>query len=249
MKNNVIIKKQQLDEAYKTLESAYKKSDFLLMTTSLDVICRFVLKKRDFVFQCMYVLVQNGYYKEVQNMIKNIQLFLKSEEIYVQTLNKAIQNQYQAAKFTIEEQEEYSSAIYYGRINYQTKNYLAAYENYKKGFEKTKHPIFLYYLGKILYKQGEYHKAKEYLVEYINVGDEKLEKAYLYLGGIEYKSGNYNLAQRYLNFSNRINKLRISDFVIDEFEILKNEIPEKEDIDVLKRKRQNIEMKAKTFQK
>lgn len=85
----------------------------------------------------------------------------------------------------------YLLAIKYGRKFLNESDFESAYDIFSLGKAKTKHPVFNYYIGKTLYKQGRYKSAKYYLTKYREFGGEKTMKTLLYLGAIAEKRGNY----------------------------------------------------------
>lgn len=55
---------------------------------------------------------------------------------------------------------------------------------YREAYEQTKHPVFEYYIGKTLYKQGKVEEGKKYLLRYAEHGGEKLVQCLLFLARI-----------------------------------------------------------------
>ena len=62
--------------------------------------------------------------------------------------------------------------------------YEDAYDTFLAGYYITQSPIFLYYLGKTLYKSERFNDAEEMFLEYVKVGGVKSAKAYIYLRNI-----------------------------------------------------------------
>lgn len=59
--------------------------------------------------------------------------------------------------------------------------YELVYDLCEWGYYVSQLPIFLYYEGKCFYKCQMYDVASELLLKYVNLGSEKVSKAYLYL--------------------------------------------------------------------
>lgn len=189
--------KSNLNNAYLNLEKAFAKNDSESMCNSLKVITKYPLRKRDFVFQCLYKLTRNGYYKDVEQMLPNIKLVLKSEKIYMFTLRNAIQNNEKLANLSDVKRGDYYFTLHYGKMYDKKYDYANSFFWYKRGYEITKQPIFLYYLGKESYKLKNFKEAEDYFHEYIQVGDTKLEKAYFYLAGIANMKQDLKSMKRY----------------------------------------------------
>ena len=230
------IKKQTLDVAYKNLETAYNEKNYFSMLSCLNIILKYTLQKRDFVFHCLYVLAKNDYHKEVKKLLPMIKLIRKNEQPYLQIIENTIANREIFLAFTKEQKEAYNTAIEKARRCYQIQNLTDAYEIYKEGYEKTHHPIFLYYLGKIMYKKDNFNEAMNYLFEYIKLGDEKVSKAYLFLIAMYCKKWDYKTAQKYVYMYDIAGKL-----FLNSIEITGVYDKDDEEIDVLKLKIQNIE--------
>lgn len=84
-----------------------------------------------------------------------------------------------------EQKEAYTKAIRKGREYYRANNLPTAYDYYTYGKHTTNHPIFDYYIGKILYKAKNKDEAYKYFKFYIENGGKKYLKALLYLAVIE----------------------------------------------------------------
>ena len=80
-----------------------------------------------------------------------------------------------------EQKEVYVKAITKGREQYHNNNLSTAYDYYTYGKYITNHPIFDYYIGKILYKNKNKDEAYKCFKNYIENGGEKYLKALLYL--------------------------------------------------------------------
>ena len=85
----------------------------------------------------------------------------------------------------IEQKEAYTKAITKGREYYHANNLSTAYNYYTYGKYITNHPIFDYYIGKILFKSQKQDEAYKYFKIYIKNGGEKYLKALLYLAATE----------------------------------------------------------------
>ena len=115
-----------------------------------------------------------------------------------------------------EQKEIYAKAITKGREQYHDNNLSAAYDYYAYGKYITNHPIFDYYIGKILYKYKNNDEAYKYFKVYIEKGGEKYLKALLYLAAIEVSNKKIKSAKKIRD----LQQLIINTFNID-FEVIK----------------------------
>lgn len=115
-----------------------------------------------------------------------------------------------------EQKEAYAKAITKGREQYHDNNLSTAYDYYTYGKYITNHPIFDYYIGKILYKNENKDEAYKYFKNYIENGGEKYLKVLLYLGVIEGSNKKIKSAKKIRD----LQKLIIDTFNID-FEDIK----------------------------
>lgn len=91
-----------------------------------------------------------------------------------------------------------------GRDFYESGDLERAYYHYEFAKEEIGHPIFDYYLGKMLYKQGKYLEALPYFQEYLSHGGKKLPDCLLYLIKIFTRQGQYKKANK---LSSKVQKL------------------------------------------
>lgn len=212
-------RKELLESAYHMLEVSYKNQNFLLMYGYLSIICNYNLEKRDFVFHCLYLLAKHNYHEEAKYLLSNINLVLRKERKYIEIIKNAIRNQETYCALTEEQKKEYEKAIYYGSLTYQNQDYDIAYAYFIRGFEVTNHPIFKYYIGKVLYKKKEFLAARNYFLQYIEKGEEKGAKAYLYLASIAFEeTGKSHEAYKYKKEFEVFNKFLFNNFEFKYFE-------------------------------
>lgn len=84
-------------------------------------------------------------------------------------------------ELTTDKKRQYHCLKILGNDFYHLGDYERAFFHYKLAKDITEHPIFDYYLGKMLYKQRKYQEALSYFQEYFSHGGEKLEKCLLYM--------------------------------------------------------------------
>lgn len=229
-----------LNDYYDKLGIAYEENNYQEMLDNLAIITRCSLKKIDFVYKCLYKLIKNNFHSEVKLLLDKLFVF-KKDKIKFDILQNAIKNQENYQSLTTEQQGVYRTAISYGHYYYETRDLLMAYNIYEWGYYITEQPIFLYYIGKMLFKNKNYQEAEIYLRKYVKVGDSKLSKAYLYILALEKIKRRYNEAKRYTVYVSEANKLYGEDFEIEEI-YTKDDI---DNIDILKLKLQNRDLRKK----
>lgn len=169
-----------LDELHSDLELCIKLKEYDKALKIINLIPPLKIKRQDLVFNALFELINNGYYKELESYVNRI-FFLKSQSDIERILKNAIENQKNFDKLNDEQKEIYNNSIIVGRKNYESNNLEDAYYTYEYGYEETKQPIFLYYMGKMLYKLGKKEEAMKYFNSYVKVGHSKVNKAYLYI--------------------------------------------------------------------
>ena len=222
---------------YKRLEEAYNNGNCKEIIECLEVITKKVYKREDLVFKSIYMIIQNGYYEEARVFL-NQRIVLKKNEFKINLLKKSIVNEENFSYLNDDEKEVFYSAIELGGKSYRNFDVFTAYDYYLWGLYYTSQPIFLYYIGKMLYKNKKFDEAEKLLLEYVEVGSSKISKAYLYLSCIAKKRHNFLLAEKYSNLCNMADEV-----YGEEFELLEYyNYDDNEDIDILKLKIQNQDL-------
>lgn len=130
---------------------------------------------------------KNDFYLMEINCVSNI---IREEELY--------------QELTLDQKTHYHCLKTVGKDFYNLGDYERAFYHYELAKDETNHPIFDYYLGKMLYKQGRYLEALPYFQEYFSHGGEKMEKCLIYMLKIYAKQGSY---KRVHKISSKIHKL------------------------------------------
>lgn len=116
------------------------------------------------ILQSVILDNQNDYYSMEIEYVTNM---IKEEEMY--------------QGLTSNQKIHYDCLMMLGRDFYERGSCQRAYYHYDLAKEETRHPIFDYYLGKMLYKQGKYLEALPYFQEYLSHGGKKLPNCLWYL--------------------------------------------------------------------
>ena len=224
--------REDLKKYYEHLEKARLENDFIGMLAVLTIITKYTLYKTDFVFQCLYMLIKKGYYKEVEELLNHF-IVLNRNQFQISLLRNAIANQENFESLEEEKKNVYYQAILEGHIYYKESDLCTAYDIYSWGYYMTNQPIFLYYIGKMLFKNRNFKDARIYFEEYLKNGDQKVSKACLYMFAILKKKHQYSLAKKYQNYATIANKIYNNEFEMSEIYIKGS------DEDILKIKLQN----------
>ena len=188
---------------YDELEQANKDLNFDRLIEILKELPKFNIKNKKLFYNSLYLLAKNGYYKEVHDIL--LGLYITSEDkIFINILKRTIANQIGYENLSEVEKENYNKALKLGKRYYNVYDIETAYDAYQYGYYTTRNDIFLYYIGKMFFKVGQYKIAKKYFRKYARTGSDKLAKAYLYLASI-YKENHEN--QKALHYSRLVEKL------------------------------------------
>jgi len=241
---NVILKRNianNLNIVHENLKVAIENKDFNKAIQILYYIPKINIKNEKLIYNSIYILIKNNYLEESK---KILDMFIKNKnnKIFIDTLYKAINNQIEFNKLSEKEVENYKIAIEEGHKYYRERNLEYAYYMYTFGEYTTENSIFLYYMGKILFKLKRYDEALEYLKQYVTIGTDKLGKAYLYLTAIYESKRNYKKAIYYSEIVEKLDKIFATGYEM--YYICDRE---NLDEDLLKMKLQNKKMMYEDF--
>ncbi len=205
---------QDLDYVYELLKEAYQKKDAEQIKNYLMLVCKYPLKNRKLIFQCVYVLVNQYYMQDATTILKKMKLLLKEEQVWMRWIEvqmsatKKYRGLDENTRIQIQKQLEKGKKAYQ---NHETEKALSLFQ---EGYLAYLDPIFLYYIGKMYYKQKKYEEAEPYLLQYLNEGVEKGAKACLYLVGIAKRKQDFTMMQTYYDLCKNYNQ-----FLDEEVEI------------------------------
>lgn len=233
--------KENLSEYYKKLEQAKNENNCEEIIKNLKVTSKYSLKRIELIFQSINIIVKNGYCEEAKEIVEQMSKFILNKFI-LELLQNNIANQEKYLKLDEEQKNVYHKSISLGHSYYEMQDYITAYDIYSWGYYITNDPIFLYYIGKMLYKIDNYEEAEKYFKEYLKNGSTKAAKAYIYLSAIEKRKPNkkkkVSLIKTYNDYSGKVSNLFGEDF-----ELL--QIYDKEQDDVVKLKLLNNEIRKR----
>lgn len=172
---------------------SYSQQSFLRMIE--DIILNDSYTKGNMIID--KVLNHPDFVKE-QDMINYLKGFVREKEAF-SLLSK-------------ERQEEFTSRRLMAKRLYQKKRNEESLKLYLGLRDEFNLPICDYYIGKIMFRMGDFEKANEYFLNYLEQGGVKTEKAYMFLAKIEKIKKNYNLSKSYLSMMNRVHETFLREF-------------------------------------
>lgn len=140
--------------------------------------------KESIYYNALYSLIIIGCYEEVAVIMHSIKITNQNKEL-IRILKRAIDEYKTFSSLGQEGQSVYLEAKSVGKMNFHDGKYMEAYDTFRNAFLRTNLIIFKYYLGKVTFSMGQYDKAEEYLLEYVQSGSTKVSKAYVLLAEIE----------------------------------------------------------------
>lgn len=111
-----------------------------------------------------------------------------------------------------EKQQDFISKRIAAKNLYRERQYDACLESYLALKEEYKLPICDYYIGKIMFRIGNFSKSKEYFLSYLQQGGVKTEKAYMFLAKIERIKKNNRTAKCYTEMMYRVHDVFLREF-------------------------------------
>lgn len=210
------------------LEILLESGSFYEIYELLKVNINRVDQNNNTVLKSINALIDNGYIEDAKELVDSLYL-RKSKRIIMKIFKNKINDKRRINDYEDEVYKVYFEAREIGREYYRSGFLEEAYYTYEWGYYVTGNPVFLYYIGKILYKLGSYKLSEEYLKNYLRHCGEKTSKAYLYLGCIARIKNRISEAVTYIDISNEINNLENPNFYVDGFYD-----PEDENVDSVK---------------
>lgn len=204
------------------LEELLKAEKYYELYELLKVNINRVNQNDNVVLKSINALIDNDYIEDARELVSSLYL-RKSKRIIVKILKNKIKDKKSINDYDEDVYKIYFEARKLGHEYYVNGDIESAYYTYEWGYYVTENPVFLYYMGKMIYKTLNYKLAEEYFNKYIRHCGEKASKAYLYLGCIAnyYHRGNEALA--YIETSNEISDTENSGYRIDHFNIQQDE--------------------------
>lgn len=208
--HSMLQREQNSQKIYIQLKNAITNHEYDECVDLINMIPKINLDNK-IVYNAIYILIKNNYIEESKNILDKF-IINNKNKIKINILQNAIKNQTDYNNLSEIEKDNFNDSINIGHDYYVNKDLEKAYYTYKQGEYLTNQNIFLYYIGKILFKLGKYNEAEEYLKRYIKVGSDKITKAYLYLAHIYKINKDYKKATYCAKKVDELNKIFLSDF-------------------------------------
>ncbi len=160
------------------------------------------------IMKLTMILIKNNYRKYSKQLLDAI--IIKSKNMNnqeIEFIKKSINNDE-----TLIEQE--IDCYNLGKKHLEESNFPEAIKVFESGFYLNNNPIFLYYLGKTLYKENLYAQSQNLFLHYLEHGTLKSDKAYLYLSAIMLKMHKIKKHEKYVNQSNFVSKMLSNEIYI-----------------------------------
>lgn len=109
-------------------------------------------------------------------------------------------------------QKEFLSKRSQAKKLYRERLFDESLELYLELKEEYKLPTCDYYIGKIMFRIGDFSKSREYFLSYLKQGGVKTEKAYMFLANIEKIKKNYNDSKSYTKMMHRVHDVFLREF-------------------------------------
>lgn len=150
-----------------------------------------------------------------------------------------------------DKRDEFISKRLVAKNQYLRKQNELSLESYLELKNEFNLPICDYYIGKIMFRMGDFSEAKKYFLSYLEQGGAKAEKAYMFLAKIEKIRKNINESKNYAKMMGRIHDVFLRDFkYLSDKQYKKSKYINNDDdsIDTVKNKRmRTIKMKEEDF--
>lgn len=153
-----------------------------------------------------------------------------------------------------DKQETFTLKRLAAQNQYRKKQNAISLESYLALKKEFNLPICDYYIGKNMFRMGDFSKAKEYFLSYLEQGGVKTEKAYMFLAKIEKIKKNDTAAKSYIKKMYRIHDVFLREFEYlpdKQYKMMKNQGYEDnsvDSIDVVKNSMmRTIKMKEEDF--
>lgn len=137
-------------------------------------------------------------FKEYQDMIVYLRGIIREKEAF--------------SNLEEDKQNEFVQKRKLAKTEYQKKHNDTSLDLYLALKEEYNLSICDYYIGKNMYKIGNFLKAREYFLSYLEQGGVKTEKAYMFLANIEKIKKNNSAAKHYTKLMHRVHDVFSREF-------------------------------------
>lgn len=162
------------------LRNAINNKNYEEVVSLLYDISKGIVSDKKLFYSSLMILVNAGYIADVKIILAKTYTS-KSDDDLKKIIFNSIDEYEKKCSLSNEQLEITTRCIKMIREAFTYEEYELVYDLCEWGYYVSQLPIFLYYEGKCFYKCQMYDVASELLLKYVNLGSEKVSKAYLYL--------------------------------------------------------------------
>ena len=194
--------KDEDKNTYILLKEALLNDEHYKVIVLLNRVNRNPIKDKITFYNALRYLIKKEYISEAKKIMMSATLYVDSIE--TQLLLKDCELKKQVVSYDEKTKKVFDDSKNVGKEYLVEELYEDAYDTFMAGYYITSSPIFLYYMGKTLYKAEKFKEAEEVLLEYVKVGGVKSAKAYIYLRNISRYLHNTKKEKQYAIKGNNI---------------------------------------------
>ncbi len=162
------------------LRNAINNKNYEEAVSLLYDISKGIVSDKKLFYSSLMILTNAGYIADVKIILAKTYTS-KSDDDLKKIIFNSIDEYEKKCSLSNEQLEITTRCIKMIREAFTYEEYELVYDLCEWGYYVSQLPIFLYYEGKCFYKCQMYDVASELLLKYVNLGSEKVSKAYLYL--------------------------------------------------------------------
>lgn len=162
------------------LRNAINNKNYEEVVSLLYDISKGIVSDKKLFYSSLMILVNAGYIADVKIILAKTYTS-KSDDDLKKIIFNSIDEYEKKCSLSNEQLEITTRCIKMIREAFTYEEYELVYDLCEWGYYVSQLPIFLYYECKCFYKCQMYDVASELLLKYVNLGSEKVSKAYLYL--------------------------------------------------------------------
>lgn len=162
------------------LRNAINNKNYEEAVSLLYDISKGIVSDKKLFYSSLMILANVGYITDVKIILSKTYIS-KNDDDLKKIIFNSMDEYEKECSLTDEQLEITTECIKMIREAFAHEEYELVYDLCEWGYYVSQLPIFLYYEGKCFYKCQIYDVASELLLKYVNLGSEKVSKAYLYL--------------------------------------------------------------------
>lgn len=151
------------------LKSLIEEENFEELLINLKTILNGIFTLNDTIIDSFKVLTINGYMEECLKLLDNV-ILVNSTKQSINHLKKIVHEFAEYGDLSDELKAVYQEGYIKGQYYLQMADYETAYDIFSWAYYLTGANIFLFYLGRVFYKQKNFTEANEYYQKYLEKG-------------------------------------------------------------------------------